>query len=172
VVETRPALVALVGIEPSSAESDYGWIEPAPACLPTFRDVFPVVRFVEKPPPSEVRELMARGCLWNSFVMAGRVDTLLELIARMVPDLCRAFDPLRRVLGTEREDAVLEAVYASLPKIGFSRRVLAPARGRLATVRARGVQWSDWGSPGRVIASIRGMRAEPPWLAAAEEAAG
>ena len=172
VVEMRPALVALVGIEPSSPESDYGWIEPAPVSLSTSRHAFPVVRFVEKPSASEVRELIARGCLWNSFVMTGRVDTFLDLIARTVSDLFHAFDTIREVLGTPAEDAELARVYASLPKISFARHVLARARGHLVTVRARGVEWSDWGSPRRVVASMREMQADAPWLRGAEALGG
>ena len=61
VVQDRPALVALIGIEPSSAETDYGWIEPAPVALPTWPDVFPVRRFVEKPPASRVGEAHRAG---------------------------------------------------------------------------------------------------------------
>jgi mannose-1-phosphate guanylyltransferase len=164
--------VALIGIEPSSAESDYGWIEPAPVSLATARAAFPVVQFVEKPSASEGRELIARGCLWNSFVMTGRVDAFLDLIARAVPDLFHAFDTVRKALGTPAEDAELARVYASLPKISFARHVLARARARLVTVRARGVDWSDWGSPRRVVASLREMQADAPWLGRAEALGG
>ena len=164
VVRDRRQLAALIGIEPSSPETDYGWIEPAPVALPTRCDVFPVRRFVEKPPASEVGELIARGCLWNSFVMVGWVDTWLELIAHTAPHLYHAFDAVPRVLGMPQEMAVLERVYASLPSISFARRVLTQAVGRLITVAARGLVWSDWGNPDRVLASLQAMHHEPPWL--------
>jgi hypothetical protein len=60
--------------------------------------------------------------------------------------------------------AVLERVYASLPSISFARRVLTQAVGRLITVAARGLVWSDWGNPERVLASLQAMHHEPPWL--------
>jgi mannose-1-phosphate guanylyltransferase len=161
VVENRAALVALIGIEPSSPETDYGWIEPAPAALPTWPDVFPVRRFVEKPPASKVGKLIEQGCLWNSFVMGGWVDTWIELIARTAPQLYHAFDPVRRVLGLPQEAAVLERVYASLSPISFARQVLTRAAGRLVTVAARGLEWSDWGSPQRVLASLRAAQQAP-----------
>jgi mannose-1-phosphate guanylyltransferase len=164
VVHDRPTLVALIGIEPSSAETDYGWIEPAPVALPTWPDVFPVWRFVEKPPASRVGELIGRGCLWNSFVMVGWVETWLELIARTAPHLYHAFDAVPRALGMRHEAAVLERVYGSLPAISFARRVLTRAAGRLVTLAARGLQWSDWGSPQRVLATLRATQQEPPWL--------
>jgi mannose-1-phosphate guanylyltransferase len=172
VVQDRATLIALLGIEPSSAETDYGWIEPAPVALPTWPGVFPVRRFVEKPPPSKVGDLMARGCLWNSFVMVGWVDSCLELIARTAPSLSHAFDPVHRALGMPQEAAVLERVYASLPPISFARRVLARAPRRLVTLAARGLQWNDWGSPRRVLASLRATRQEPPWLGRVEAQVG
>jgi mannose-1-phosphate guanylyltransferase len=172
VVQRQPGLVALIGIEPSSAEVDYGWIEPARVPLPTNPDVFPVRRFVEKPSASMARELVARGCLWNSFVMAGWVDTLLDLIARTAPDLYQAFEPLRRARRAPNEPAVLERVYAELPAISFAQRVLTRAPGCLVTLRARGLQWSDWGTPRRVAASLRATNHEPPWLARVETEAG
>lgn len=165
VVQRRSGLVVLIGIEPSSAEVDYGWIEPARVPLPTNPDVFPVRRFVEKPSASTARELVARGCLWNSFVMAGWVDTLLDLIRRTTPDLYRAFEPVRRACGGPDEEAILERVYAELPAIGFADRVLTRAAGCLVVLRAQGLQWSDWGSPRRVVASLRATNHEPHWLA-------
>lgn len=165
VVQRRPELLALIGIEPTSAEVDYGWIEPARVPLPTHPDVFPVRRFVEKPSESTARELAARGCLWNSFVMAGWIETWLDLIGRAAPDLARAFEPIRRACGAANEPAILERVYAELPAISFAQRVLTRAAGCLVTLRARGLQWSDWGSPERVVASLREMDTEPPWLA-------
>lgn len=172
VVQARYGLVALIGIEPSSAEVDYGWIEPARVPLPTHPDVFPVRRFAEKPSASAARDLLARGGLWNSFVMVGWVDTLLDLIDRTVPDLSRAFEPVRRAGGGPDEQAALERVYAQLPAISFAQRVLTHVAGCLVTVRARGFHWSDWGSPRRVVASLRAIHGEPEWLSRVDTEAG
>ena len=122
VVQDRPTLVGLIGIEPSSAETDYGWIEPTPVALPTARRV-PVRRSVEQPPASRVGELIARGCLWNGFVMVGSVETWLGLIraprraSTTRSTRCPACSTCRRGPGARR-------AYASLPAISFARRVL------------------------------------------------
>jgi mannose-1-phosphate guanylyltransferase len=96
--------------------------------------------------------------------MVGWVETWLELIARTAPHLYHAFDSVPRVLGMPHEAAVLERVYASLPAISFPRQVLTRAGCRLVTVAARGFQWSDWGSPQRVLATLRATQQDPPWL--------
>lgn len=151
----RPGLVVLLGIEALGPEPEYGWIEPAARPLPIEGEpVFPVQRFWEKPSRRLAGALFARECLWNSFVMVGSVLSFVELIAAGAPLLSRAFEPLRRAVGSSREAAAAEAVYARIPEVNFSAQVLAPAAGRLGVVRVKGVDWSDLGSPERVLDTI------------------
>jgi mannose-1-phosphate guanylyltransferase len=151
----RPGLTVLVGVEALAPEPEYGWIEPAARPLPIDGEpVFPVRRFWEKPTAALAHRLFARECLWNSFVMAGSVRSFIELIAAGAPALSRSFEPLRRVVGSSREAAVAERVYAAIPEASFSEQILVPAGGRLAVVRAKGVSWTDLGSPERVVATI------------------
>jgi mannose-1-phosphate guanylyltransferase len=151
----RPGLVVLLGIEASTPETEYGWIEPAPRPLPIDGEpVFPVLRFWEKPAPELARTLFVRECLWNSFVMVGRVAAFIDLIAAGVPALRQAFEPIRRALGSPRESAVTERIYAGIPEVDFSERVLVPAAGRVGVARVKGVDWSDLGSPERVLARL------------------
>lgn len=161
----RPDRVVLLGIEARAPETEYGWIEPA--AQPVLRDgepVFPIRRFWEKPSPELADALFSRGCLWNSFVMVGRASAFLDLIAAGTRRLLRAFTPLRRALGSPHESAVAEGVYAALPNLNFSERVLVPAAERLGVVRVKGVEWSDWGNAERVFATIRRTGWRPAWL--------
>jgi mannose-1-phosphate guanylyltransferase len=155
----RPDLVALLGIAPDGPETDYGWIEPGPP-VGGGRGValHRVRRFWEKPTPELARTLLAAGCLWNSFVMVGRVATLLGLVGRALPELSRAFRVLRPFLGTPGEAGAARGVYRDLPATDFSRRVLAASPAQLAVLPVRGVAWSDLGRPERVLA-LRGRTA-------------
>lgn len=158
----RPGLVTLLGIEAASPEAEYGWIEPAETPLPIDGEpVFPIRRFWEKPSPELARQLFARECLWNSFVMVGRVSAFLDLVAAAAPDLMRAFQPIRLAIGTPRESAVAERVYAALPEANFSECVLVPSAARLGVVRMKGVEWSDWGNAERVLGTIARMGLRP-----------
>jgi mannose-1-phosphate guanylyltransferase len=164
-VRARPDLVALLGVEAAEPETEYGWIEPHERPLPIEGEpVFPIRRFWEKPSADLAGALFARGCLWNSFVMVGRVAAFMDLIATGTPGLLRAFGPIRRAGGTAREEAVAERVYATLPDLNFSARVLVPAAGRLGVVRVKGVEWSDWGNAERVFATIQRTGWRPRWL--------
>lgn len=172
-VTARPDLVVLLGVEAGEAEAEYGWIEPDELPLPIDGEpVFPIRRFWEKPSPELAGRLFTRGCLWNSFVMVGRIAAFLDLMEAGAPELLHAFEPLRRALGSSREDVVAERVYARLPDLNFSERVLAPAAARLGVLRVKGVEWSDWGNADRVFATIRRTGWRPRWLDALAPVAG
>ena len=81
--QTRPEVVTLLGITPEGPEVEYGWIEPHTSILSSLPgSITQVRRFWEKPSANVARSLMERGCLWNSFVMVGRVDSLLKMTQR------------------------------------------------------------------------------------------
>jgi mannose-1-phosphate guanylyltransferase len=171
VVRDRKELVVLMGVEAASPETEYGWIEPDEEPLPLPGEpAFPIVRFWEKPSARLAERLFNRGALWNSFVMVGWVDAFLGLAARTTPELLRALEPLRRVIGMDDEPRVAEQVYRRLAVApsGFSERILVPARGGLVTVRVKGVDWSDWGHPERVAATMRRTGWRPAWLGRVE----
>ncbi|HLH06599.1 MAG TPA: sugar phosphate nucleotidyltransferase [Terriglobales bacterium] len=73
--------VILLGITPSGPEVQYGWIEPG-SPLTDQGSISRVSRFWEKPSLALASALMDRGCLWNSFIMVGRIDCFLSLIRR------------------------------------------------------------------------------------------
>jgi mannose-1-phosphate guanylyltransferase len=160
----RPELVVLLGISPSSPAEDYGWIEPGPPIVARRRPwpwpLYEVRRFWEKPEPALARDLRARGALWNSFVMVGRVDTLIRLIKAAVPDLYQALAAVRPALGTAREADVVRELYLRLPATDFSRRVLESPHATLAVLPVSGVGWNDLGVPERVLAVRRETRRE------------
>jgi mannose-1-phosphate guanylyltransferase len=139
-------LVSLLGAEPDSPDTDYGWIVPGRP-LERF-DRYEVLRFVEKPDPALARALLGQGALWNTFIMVGAIETLWQLARRHLPEhagrLSRCSSP--------RD---LEQAYASLGPASFSREVLERA-GNLALLPLRGAGWSDWGRPDRVFESLAG----------------
>lgn len=150
-VLARPDLVALLGITPDSPEAEYGWIErdewirgQGPGAL------YRVRRFWEKPSPAVAEALLARGCLWNSFVMVARVPTVLALVRSALPALYDEFAAIRPMLDTHGEDQALRALYARLPSTNFSKEVLAKQGANLAVLPVSGAEWADLGDPQRV----------------------
>jgi mannose-1-phosphate guanylyltransferase len=165
VVAARPRLVVLLGIEAEYPEPDYGWIEPGREPLSgTGAPVLPVLRFWEKPSASLAQQLLAGGGLWNSFVMVGWVYALFDLVRATARELAHAFEIGRPALCSSAEPRVMERIYHRLPCINFSEQVLAAAPDRLATIAVKGVEWSDWGTPERVIDTLRRAGRRPEWL--------
>ena len=80
--------IVLLGVAPESPEESYGWIEPGVSRgNPQVGPVFEVRRFWEKPSRAMASRLMRRGCLWNSFVMVGRVSAFVALLRQALPSL-------------------------------------------------------------------------------------
>jgi len=160
-VQTRPELVILLGIVPNSAETEYGWIEPA-APIPSTA-LFRVRRFCEKPTPAVAELLLERRCLWNSFVVVGAVPALLAMTRHAAPALAATFSTARGALGTSGEPSAMRAVYGELRPSSFTADVLAARPANLAVLPVTGVQWSDWGRPARVLSTLAGLGIRPEW---------
>ena len=163
-VSVRRELVILLGIRPEGPDVEYGWIEPAEAILwqgsgPLYR----VHRFWEKPSLALSRMLLARGCLWNSFVMVARVPALLSLIRSATPDLYDSFDTVTPALNTQRESEAVRELYSRIPSTNFSRQVLTTRPANLAVLPVSGVGWCDLGQPLRVLTTLARAGIRPEW---------
>jgi mannose-1-phosphate guanylyltransferase len=128
-------LVILLGVEPESAEVEYGWIEPTGSPQGHAR-VFGVRRFWEKPNPVLAQVLQLRGCLWNSFVMIASARALIEMIEIAAPDLYRDFARVSSLLGTEAEAKAIDILYDRLQEVNFSYQVLSRCPGRLTVLKS------------------------------------
>jgi mannose-1-phosphate guanylyltransferase len=161
----RPELTVLLGIAAKWPESSYGWIEPGTKIGGT--PLSSVRRFWEKPRADLAVELLGRGCLWNSFVMVGKLSTILGLFLIALPDLYLSFKKVQAAFGTSSEDEAIERLYAGLRPTGFSEQVLAKHPVNLAVLPVRGVEWSDLGEPRRVMDTITRTGILPRWATAA-----
>jgi len=150
--EADPSHVFLLGIIPDTHEAEYGWIEPgARLGIGGERSVQNVRKFWEKPDAGLAEMLRDRGCVWNSFVMVGRIRAFLDLIRHCLPALFDAFAALGPLTGDPAESEAVAALYRRLVPADFSREVLAARPGALGVIAVWGVAWSDLGSPERVM---------------------
>ena len=93
---------------------------------------------------------MKRGCLWNSFVMVGRVDALLTMTRAALPELFDAFSAVTPTFET----AALAELYSRIDDSNFSHQVLAARPEDLMVMRVGDVGWSDLGEPNRVLSTL------------------
>ena len=154
-VQVRPEMITLLGITPTAAEKEYGWIEPQRSILGSAaRSITQVRRFWEKPSATMAQTLMERGCLWNSFVIVGRVDALLRMTQAAVPQLYTSFTALTPSFESARERNALAELYSRIDDVNFSHEVLAARPQDLAVMRVGDVGWSDLGDPARVLSTL------------------
>ncbi len=160
--ESNPNSVILLGAEAQIPETNFGYIEPAPVMEGrSKRGLMSVRRFWEKPSLDVARGLVSRGCVWNTFVMVGRVGAFLGLIQETVPELHHAFEPLMH--GQSPEEDAIESIYDSIPSADFSKLVLSAGSTRLADLNLGDVGWSDLGDPQRLIETLSRHGIRNPW---------
>jgi len=164
-VRMNPESVVLLGIEAEKPETAYGWIEPV-QCLfgEVPKSVSRVSRFWEKPTYNVAQKLMAKGCLWNSFVMIGKVRTFLDMFARQLPDMYRMFSASEKLFGTHQEAAVVRSIYSWVNQTNFSSEVLENESAHLLVMRVGDVGWSDLGEPQRVLGTLTNLGIQPAWM--------
>lgn len=137
-IAARPERIALIGIRPEWAEPGYGYVERG-AAVAGVPGVFGVRCFREKPTPDVARDLVARGALWNSFVLVFRAARVLELAAEVAP------------AGETRA-------------WNFSSELLARIPQHLLVLEAAGIGWSDWGTREAIERTFAALKRVPPWL--------
>jgi mannose-1-phosphate guanylyltransferase len=153
--------VVLLGAQPESADTEFGWIELGPAAGD---DLFLVRSFHEKPALETASRLLAGGALWNTFVIVGNADALIDMAFASVPDLVISLSgEFRFAMGTTLRVPV--EIYDAIPSTDFSRQVLSPSAHKLLTLRLRFVEWHDLGHPDRVVSVVRSKnRMIPAWM--------
>jgi mannose-1-phosphate guanylyltransferase len=156
----------MLGATPQWPETDFGWILPsAPQrALP----LQPVVAFEEKPDRQRAERFFARGGLWNTMIVAARVDTLWALGQRLLPHMMRPFDALLRALrrspgepSSTRIARAIEAAYHRMPHADFSRDLVQRCPEAALVLPLGNVEWSDWGRPERVASCLRRLGRTP-----------
>jgi mannose-1-phosphate guanylyltransferase len=149
--------VVLLGVEPSAASGDLGWISLTSAGRPG--SICPVTGFVEKPHPTLARRLRASGAVWNTMVLVARARDLVALSEAHLPEVTTTTFLRAAAEPARSRHAFFQALYPLLPTADFSRDVLTKSRGLRAYTWPSSVGWSDLGTPERLCAWLR---ATPP----------
>jgi mannose-1-phosphate guanylyltransferase len=144
--------ITLLGIEPDEADPELGYVLPGRADA---QGVLTVERFVEKPDTAFARDLIDRGAVWNSFIVAARLASLVALFERRCPEIVALMrGAVARDLASGGEDAVT-LLYERLTELDFSRHVLQGQEPYLRLLPVPSCGWSDLGTPRRVAEALR-----------------
>lgn len=138
--------IVTLGITPHRPETGYGYIFQG-ELYDTFagKPAYRVVRFLEKPDYAKAVRLLSTGnYLWNSGMFIWRVDLIRQLIKKYTPQLAQGLNKIGQAMGTKQYLAVLEEVYAELPKISVDYGILEKTEKVL--VMRGDFGWDDIGS--------------------------
>jgi mannose-1-phosphate guanylyltransferase len=159
----------LLGIRPDRPESDYGYIFPGTSLSKVDgRRICAVNDFLEKPDLKESMAALSSGALWNTFILASRVDTLWELGGQYFPSMISLFEQYAKSIGSQDEEERLGIIYKAMPSQDFSTDLLQKSRQQTAVMELDEFLWCDWGRPKRIVDTLRQIGKTPafsPFLA-------
>lgn len=88
---TRERALVTLGIHPTEAAMEYGYIERGALIEGVGRPSYRVQRFVEKPDPATAERFLASGHhYWNSGMFVWQAETILDEVHRYLPALAAA----------------------------------------------------------------------------------
>jgi len=129
-VNHHPEAVITFGIEPAFPSTQLGYIEladgkPEPGCM---NPIHPVERFREKPDAATARQYVESGRFcWNAGMFVFKAGTMLDHLARFLPDSTEPLSRIRHAWDTSNRQAVLDEWFPRLPKISIDFAVMEKA---------------------------------------------
>jgi mannose-1-phosphate guanylyltransferase len=145
-VAEKEYLVTL-GITPTYPATVYGYIQRGELLTEKFAyPAYEVLKFKEKPDDNQARQMLAsHDHSWNSGMFVWRADTILDEIARQMPDLHASLTQIGTAWGTKEQDSVLTSLWAGLRNETIDYGVMENAE-KVAVLPAGGLEWSDIGN--------------------------
>jgi len=142
-------VMVVLGIEPTRAETGYGYIETGEDGP---KDGLHVKRFTEKPSRNRAEVFVAAGnYFWNSGMFLWSARTLANAVREHLPETAPLLEEIAAAFGTDRFDAVFAELYPKCENISVDYAILEPrsAKGehysRLYCLPAE-FGWNDLGS--------------------------
>lgn len=117
--------------------------------------IFGTESFLEKPNKEECRRAMAAGALWNTLVLVARAADLWEIGRHYFCEMIALLEKYAEAIAARRELQVLEEIYRRMPCWNFSADLLQHIPERIAVLELTETLWSDWGTPDRILATLR-----------------
>jgi len=145
--ERDPEGIYLLGAQPEEADPALGYI------LPWFDSKHTPIgayAFIERPQEPEALKLINRGALWNTFIIAASLETLLSAYEpRFEPQL----ESMRRILEAEKlngDRGLLNAEYLKWPSLDFSREILEQNIDAVQVLRLPVCGWTELGTVSKI----------------------
>jgi mannose-1-phosphate guanylyltransferase len=158
VAESQP-VICTVGIEPTRAETGFGYLE-TDGSSGTIPGAPAVKRFIEKPDAAKARAFLESGMhLWNAGMFFASAHKILGDIRAYMPETVVILDGIKAVLGRGKSmiDETTARLYPRAPSISFDHGVMERTTG-VVTIPAN-PRWNDVGS-WAALRDVRGADAQ------------
>jgi len=154
--------ILLLGVRPTHLELDYGWVNvggvlgwSGGSC------VRQVDSFIEQLDHVQALNAMAKGALWNTLVIVGKVSTIWKLGWQYLPVIMERFERLGKAIGSTHEGRMLRQLYQKMPILDVFSELLQRAPERLGMIELEDVLWSDWEGSDRIRDTLKVLGKEP-----------
>ena len=133
-----------LGMKPTRPETGYGYIQ----FEASDSDFLPVKTFTEKP-NAELAEVFLKSgeFLWNAGIFLWNLQSIWSSFQEFLPDIAGPFELGADKMGTNEEEAFIQSMFASLPKVSIDYGIMEKAQN--VYVLPADFGWSDlgtWGS--------------------------
>lgn len=164
-VEQDPSRLVTFSIKPTYPATGFGYVErgtPLTGIQGSEGLCFRVQRFIEKPDLPRAKAYVESGFFgWNSGMFVWKAATVLQALQLYKPESYAGLMKIQEAWGTDRQRAVLEEVYPTLPKTSVDYAIMEPAakaKERQFTVCTvlMDLKWLDvgsWPSYGQTVAA-------------------
>lgn len=138
-------VLATIGIQPTRAETGYGYIQVDHAAPPPRPEVHWVKTFAEKPNAATAKLFFeSKEFLWNSGMFVWRADVIMQQLAEHMPNWYSGLQEIANAIGTPQEADVTRRIFSALKGTSIDYGVMEHAP-RVAVVSGT-FDWSDVGS--------------------------
>jgi mannose-1-phosphate guanylyltransferase len=140
--QEHPDALVTFGITPRHPDTGFGYVQRGTKLAD---GVYEVAAFKEKPALEVAKQYVESGdYYWNSGMFAWRADTILNQLAKHLPEAHAGIMEIAAAWGSSDQQAVLERIYPELPKISIDFAVMEKAP-RVLVVEMN-CDWLDVGS--------------------------
>lgn len=145
--EAKKGKLISIGITPTYPETGYGYIK----AIKGDEVILPVERFVEKPDIEKARKYLEEGSYyWNSGIFVWTISSIKKNFIEHMPDLYRAFEPLRKLSQHEIADnssriwQIKTEIFRDLQSVSIDYGIMEKAQERMVIPADFG--WADLGT--------------------------
>lgn len=144
-VEKYPDEPILLGIEPTSPETRYNYIEYDRNKIDSGLDLHKVTKFKEKPDEITAKKyLTSKKHVWNIGTIIWKTDRLLAAYQKYLPDVYTVLEKIKPYIGTKKQNWAIEKHYPEMPSVTIEEglNIKLPK----LTVVVAPLTWTDIGS--------------------------